>query len=87
MKALEVLTRLVVGTSRFGDHLLKKKVSGIVVAALAFACGAGLAQVLKRGPRTECVAVGSRFSAETTPAPHAKAIVATMMPLTFCLRR
>ena len=51
MKFMETLTRLVVGTSRFGDHLLRQKVRGIVVAALAFACGAGLAYALKREPR------------------------------------
>jgi hypothetical protein len=51
MKVLEALTKLVVGMSRFGDHLLRKKVSGIIVAALAFACGAGLVHALKREPR------------------------------------
>jgi hypothetical protein len=50
MKTMEALTRLVVGTSRFGDHLLSRKVSGIIVAALAFACGAGLASALKQAP-------------------------------------
>src|SRR3712207_4975248 len=59
MTAMEVLTKLVVGMSRFGDHLLRRKVSGIIVAALAFACGAGLAYALRRGP-----AAGPR------PAPH-----------------
>jgi hypothetical protein len=39
MKFMEILTKLVVGMGRFGDHLLKKKVSGVVVAALAFALG------------------------------------------------
>ncbi len=48
MRFMEALTRLVVGTSRFGDHLLKQKVLGIIVAALAFACGAGLASALGR---------------------------------------
>jgi hypothetical protein len=57
MKVMEALTRLVVGTSRFGDHLLQKKVSGIVVAALAFACGAGLAHALRREPPRTCAAV------------------------------
>ena len=52
MKLMETLTRLVVGTSRLGEYLLKQKVRGIVVAALAFACGAGLAFALKRGPQT-----------------------------------
>jgi hypothetical protein len=47
MRLTETLTKLVVGASGFGDHLLKKKFSGIVVAALAFACGAGLSHALK----------------------------------------
>lgn len=47
MRASDALTRIVVGTSRFGDHLLRQKVAGIVVAATAFACGAGLASALK----------------------------------------
>jgi len=47
MSVLEALTRLVVGMSKFGDHLLSRKVSGIIVAALAFACGAGLVYALK----------------------------------------
>lgn len=47
MKMLETLTKLVVGMSRFGDHLLSRKASGIIVATLAFACGAGLAFALK----------------------------------------
>ena len=55
MKVMEALTKLVVGMSRFGDHLLQRKVSGIIVAALAFACGAGLAYALKREPRPQCV--------------------------------
>ncbi len=50
MKALEGLTKLVVGTSKFGDHLLKKKTSGILVAALAFLCGAALVYPLRREP-------------------------------------
>jgi hypothetical protein len=50
MRVLEALTKLVVGMSRFGDHLLSRKVSGIVVAALAFGCGAGLAHALKSEP-------------------------------------
>jgi hypothetical protein len=49
---MTTLTKLVVGMSRFGDHLLGRKVSGIVVAALAFACGACLAYALGREPRT-----------------------------------
>ncbi len=47
MSSMEALTKLVVGMSRLGDHLLKHKVSGTVVAALAFACGAGLAGVFR----------------------------------------
>jgi hypothetical protein len=50
MTVLEALTKLVVGMSRFGDHLLRQKVGGIIVAALAFACGAGLAHALRREP-------------------------------------
>lgn len=50
MRLLEALTTLVVGMGRLGDHLLSRKVSGAIVAALAFACGAGLAQALKREP-------------------------------------
>ncbi len=52
MRFMEALTKLVVGTSRFGDHLLRQKVRGVLVAALAFGCGAGLADVLKREPQT-----------------------------------
>jgi hypothetical protein len=51
MRFMTTLTKLVVGMSRFGEHLLKQKVSGIIVAALAFACGASLAYALKREPR------------------------------------
>lgn len=47
MRFMTTLTKLVVGMSRLGDHLLKRKASGIIVAALAFACGAGLAHGLK----------------------------------------
>ena len=50
MRLIETLTKLVVGMSRLGDHLLSRKASGIIVAALAFACGAGLAQALRREP-------------------------------------
>jgi hypothetical protein len=57
MKVMEALTRVVVGMSRFGDHLLSRKVSGTVVAALAFACGAGLARALKEAPRPTRAAV------------------------------
>lgn len=51
MTIIEALTKLVVGMSRLGDHLLRQKVAGIIVAALAFACGAGLVYVLKREPQ------------------------------------
>lgn len=57
MNVTETLTKLVVGTSRFGDHLLKKKLSGIIVATLAFACGAGLTQALRDEPVTPPTAV------------------------------
>lgn len=50
MTVMETLTKLVVGMSRFGDHLLSRKVSGIIIALLAFACGAGLTHALKREP-------------------------------------
>lgn len=53
MRVMETLTKLVVGMSRLGDHLLSRKVSGIIVAALAFGCGAGLAQALKREPQQQ----------------------------------
>lgn len=53
MRVMEALTKLVVGMSRFGDHLLKQKVSGIIVASLAFACGAGLVYTLRREPAAE----------------------------------
>ncbi|HEX7317397.1 MAG TPA: hypothetical protein VF297_26090 [Pyrinomonadaceae bacterium] len=58
MNFMRALTRLVVGMSRLGDYLLRQKVRGIVVAALAFACGAGLAYALKGEPeKTNAVAV------------------------------
>jgi hypothetical protein len=68
MKFMETLTKLVVGMSRFGDHLLSRKASGIVVAVLAFACGAGLAYELKREPRTECAAVAPEKPADPARA-------------------
>lgn len=70
MKFMETLTRLVIGMSRFGDHLLKQKFIGIIFAALAFACGAGLAHALKGGPRTPCAAV-----VQVTPADPSRAEV------------
>jgi len=57
MRFMEALTKLVIGMSRFGDHLLKQKFIGIVVASIAFACGAGLAHALKGEPRQACAAV------------------------------
>jgi hypothetical protein len=61
MKVMETLTKLVIGMSRLGEHLLKRKVSGIIVAALAFACGAGLVYSLKAEPRvTQAVATAQR---------------------------
>ena len=57
MSVMEALTKLVVGMSRVGDHLLSRKVSGSIVAALAFACGAGLAHAPQREPATTCAAV------------------------------
>ena len=57
MRVMEALTKLVMGASRLGDHLLRQKVAGVIVAALAFACGAGLAHALKGEPRQACAAV------------------------------
>jgi hypothetical protein len=71
MRVLEALTKLVVGMSRFGDHLLSRKVSGIVVAALAFACGAGLAHALKGEPRP----AGAAAIVAARPADPARAEV------------
>ena len=70
MRFMEALTKLVIGTSRFGDHLLRRKVSGIIVAALAFACGAGLAHALKSEPTTTPAAV-----VQVEPADPARAEV------------
>ncbi len=63
MGVLETLTKLVVGASRLGDHLLSRKVSGIIVASLAFGCGAGLAHSLKREATPPGPAVISRAPA------------------------
>ena len=52
MRVMEALTKLVVGMSRLGDYLLRQKVSGIIVATLAFACGAGLVYALRQAPIT-----------------------------------
>jgi hypothetical protein len=68
MRFMEVLTKLVVGMGKAGDHLLKKKVSGVVVAALAFACGAGLVYALKPAPRAKPAAATS-VSAPTCGGP------------------
>jgi hypothetical protein len=78
MKFMEVLTKLVVGMGRFGDHLLAKKFSGVAVAALAFACGAGLVYTVKLAPRAKtagappasapaCGGVATRAAVVTTP--------------------
>ena len=72
MRVMESLTKLVVGMSRFGDHLLSRKVSGIIVAALAFACGAGLARAPKRGPRTS--APSASPAPVVSPARRAEAV-------------
>ena len=69
MTVMEALTQLVVGMSRFGEHLLKQKVGGTIVAALAFACGAGLASALKSEPRPACAVV------QVKPADPARAEV------------
>lgn len=77
MRMMEALTKLVVGMSRLGDHLLSRKVSGIIVATLAFACGAGLVYALKRElltppaapTATSCGAPGlAEVSIRDTPA-------------------
>lgn len=70
MKFMLALTKLVVGMSKLGDHLLSRKASGIIVAALAFACGAGLFHALKREPPPTPVAV-----APARPADPARAEV------------
>ncbi|MBV9924670.1 MAG: hypothetical protein JOZ96_06465 [Acidobacteria bacterium] len=57
MSFMSALTRIVVGTSRLGDHMLKQKVSGIIVAVIAFACGAGLAHALKAEPPARGVVI------------------------------
>ena len=71
MRFMEVLTRLVVGMGRFGDHLLKKKFSGGVVAALAFASGAALVYALrpKPAPRAEPAAPPPVVAAAAPAAP------------------
>jgi hypothetical protein len=80
MGVLEALTKLVVGMSKFGDHLLSRKLSGIIVAVLAFACGACLVRGLKVGPRpapavksSPAPAVTSTHCAQAAPATPAAA--------------
>ncbi len=68
MSVMEALTKLVIGMSRFGDHLLSRKVSGIIIAALAFACGAGLAHALKSETLTPPAAVAPARPADTARA-------------------
>jgi hypothetical protein len=65
---MEALTKLVVGMSKLGDHLLKQKVGGIIVAALAFACGAGLVYSLKREPRATSAAFARAQRADPSRA-------------------
>ncbi|HEX8335948.1 MAG TPA: PQQ-binding-like beta-propeller repeat protein [Pyrinomonadaceae bacterium] len=75
---MTTLTKLVVGMSKVGDHLLKRKASGIIVAALAFACGAGLAYGLKvrRPPKqaapAAATAVCSNSGTYSAPPPVAE---------------
>lgn len=69
MRVMETLTKLVVGMSRLGDHLLSRKVSGIIVATLAFACGAGLAYGLKTTQPPKQVAPGDCTSPAAYSAP------------------
>src|SRR5215210_1844075 len=57
MRVAGSLAKLVVGMGRLGEHLLKQKAGGIIVASLAFACGAGLAHAPKGEPRPSCAAV------------------------------
>jgi hypothetical protein len=68
MKVMEALTRLVIATSRFGDYLLSRKVSSIIVATLALGCGAGLVYALKGEPRTACAVVAVTMAADPARA-------------------
>jgi hypothetical protein len=68
MTVMEALTKLVIGMSKFGDHLLQRKFSGIIVATLAFACGAGLAHALKREPSAPCAAAAIAPAHPADPA-------------------
>lgn len=68
MRVMEALTKLVVGMSRLGDYLLRQKVIGIIVATLAFACGAGLAYALKSGPRAARAAAAAAEPADPSRA-------------------
>lgn len=63
MNDMRALTGLVVGMSRLGDHLLRQKVRGIIVAALAFAGGAGLVYALKGEPHAAVAVVATRLPA------------------------
>ena len=74
MRFMEVLTKLVVGMGKAGDHLLRKKFSGIIVAALAFACGATLVHALRVEPRT-----GRDGAYAATPIP-CDTLAATLAP-------
>ena len=56
MRVVGSLTKLVTGMSRLGEHLLKQKVRGVIVAALAFACGSGLVYSLKHEAQLRQVA-------------------------------
>lgn len=82
MKFMMMLTKLIVGMSRLGDHLLKRKWSGIAAAALAFACGAGLAHALKREARSAYAAASPLPQTVTStrreePTPPAPPVVAS----------
>lgn len=68
MNLIEALTGLVVGMGRLGEHLLRQKAAGIIVAALAFACGAGLAHGLKGGPPRAVAVDATRLPAATARA-------------------
>jgi hypothetical protein len=74
MKFMESLTKLVVGMGRLGDHLLKKKVSGVAVAALAFACGWGLVDAPRREPPKEHAGAYA-----VSPLPY-ETVAATLAP-------
>lgn len=56
MNLLEALTGLVVGMGRLGEHLLRQKGAGIIVAALAFGLGLGSWALLARPNAPACSA-------------------------------